>query len=173
MNVKKIVFALLILTFAFGGWGMAKTEEDQDFAVPAFSDLPILATQNPAIQRLAPSVVEEPLNPLPTVERLRWFDLNRDFQLNEFDVNQFKAIIESLRGEGLTGLELTIRFRGEQKNQKESFLLLYDVDRDGMFTPYDVDYFTEIITRLDQGATRGNELIEKFRVEVFPQTANQ
>lgn len=177
MESKKTLFTLLgltlvVLTFAFVN-PVQSQDKDKDFAVPAFSDLPLLGPQSASTQMLVSNPTREGLSPLPDVERLRWMDINRDFQLNDFDVKQLQAIIENLHGEKLTGLQLSIRFKGEQKNQKESFPLLYDLDRDGMFTSFDVDYFTEIINKLDEGATDGNELVQKFRFEIFPDHRHQ
>lgn len=92
--------------------------------------------------------------------------MNRDLEFNDFDLRQFQNIVESLHGEKLSGLELSIRFRVAQKNQKDSFPILYDLDRDGMFTPYDVDYFTEVINKLDEGNTRGNQLVQNFKFQL-------
>lgn len=170
MNSGKAVAVLVVaLTFALTTPTISKAEEEKDFAVPAFSDLPLLGAQQTATQTLAPPRAQEPLNVVPSATQMPWMDINQDFQLNDFDAKQFEAIVESLNGERLSGLELSIRFRGEQKNQKESFPLLYDLDRDGMFTSYDVDYFTRVINQLDEGATQGNELIHKFRLAIFPQ----
>lgn len=175
MGSGKIILILLAITFAFVTPAVSKTEDGKDFAVPAFSDLPLLGTPNVNTintQVLGPNKFREQLTSLPVVKQVQWLDINRDLQLNDFDVKQFQAIIERLHGEKLTGLQLTIRFRGEQKNQKESFPLLYDLDRDGMFTSFDVDYFTDVINKLDEGATRGKELIHKFKLQIFPQNNN-
>ena len=166
MRFEKTVFALLIILLTAINLLFAKSEKEKDFAVPAFGDFQLLGPQT---QKLNADYATEPLSPLPVVSQMRWLDLNRDLQLNDFDAKQFQAIIGSLRGEKLTGLQLTIRFRSEQKNQKESFPLLYDLDRDGMFTTFDVDAFTEVVNHLDEGATRGNELVQKFKLQLFPQ----
>ena len=166
MRLEKIVFVLLILLITTTNLLMAESEKEKDFAVPAFSDLQLL---NPQTQGLNTNFPKEQLDPLPVVGQMRWMDLNKDLQLNDFDVKQFQSIIESLRGEKLTGLQLTIRFRTEQKNQKESFPLLYDLDRDGMFTAFDVDAFSDVIDHLDSGADRGNELVQKFKFQFSPQ----
>ena len=166
MRFEKTVFALLIILLTAINLLFAKSEKEKDFAVPAFGDFQLLVPQT---QKLNADYAPEPLSPLPVVSQMRWLDLNRDLQLNDFDAKQFQAIIGSLRGEKLTGLQLTIRFRSEQKNQKESFPLLYDLDRDGMFTTFDVDAFTEVVNHLDEGATRGNELVQKFKLQLFPQ----
>ena len=160
MRFGKITIALAILICLLTMPAISEAKEEKDFAVPAFSDLPLLGGQT--------LVHQEGLNPLPYVKQKQWLDLNRDLQLNDFDVKQFQSIIESLNGEKLTGLQLTIRFKAEQKNQKESFPLLYDLDRDGMFTSFDVDRFSEAVNKLDEGATRGSELVQKYRFEIFP-----
>ena len=143
-------------------------KEDKDMAVPALSDFPLLGAQNTTM--LGQDTKVEKLALPSNVEQLRWLDINRDLQINDFDVKQFQSIIESLNGEKLTGLQLTIQFQGEQKNQQGSFPLLYDLDRDGMFTSFDVDYFSDVINKLDEGASRGIELIHKFRLQIFPPT---
>ena len=166
MRFKKMTFLLLIVLLTATNLAFAESEKEKDFAVPAFSDFQLLGSQT---QTMSANLPKEQLNPLPVVPQMRWMDLNKDLQLNDFDVKQFQSIIESLRGEKLTGLQLTIRFRSEQKNQKESFPLLYDLDRDGMFTAFDVDAFTDAITHLDSGADRGDELVQKFKLQLSPQ----
>ena len=163
MRLGKFFFVVLFLTVSCASAALSETSKDEDFAVPAFSDLPLLAGGVTGQNR--PIANEDPL---PDVTQLKWLDINRDVQLNDFDIKQFQKIIESLNGDQLTGLQITIKFRMEQKNQKESFPLLYDLDRDGMFTPYDVDYFTGVINKLDDGALRGTELIQKYRLQIFP-----
>ena len=140
--------------------------EDTDYAVPAITDIPILNFQNSNPQMLSASSLKEDINPFPVAEQIRWFDINRDLEFNDFDLKQFQNIVESLHGESLTGLQLSIRFRVAQKNQKNSFPILYDLDQDGMFTPYDVDYFTEVINKLDEGNSRGNQLIQNFKLQL-------
>ena len=166
MNSVKIVLLAIILTLTLTLPGMATSEKEKDFAVPAFSDLPLLGAQNTTAQMVGPKA----LGPLPYTGQLQWLDINRDLQLNDFDVKQFQTVIQNLRGEKLTGLQLVIQFREQQKNQKESFPIAYDLDRDGMFTTYDVDSFSQVINKLDQGSTRGSELIQKFRQRIFPQS---
>ena len=165
MNFRKTTLILALLTFILTISAISEAKEEKDFAVPAFSDLPLLGGQNVG----GALVHQEGWNPLSYVKQKQWLDLNRDLQLNDFDVKQFQSIIENLNGEKLTGLQLTIRFKAEQKNQRESFPLLYDLDRDGLFTSFDVDRFSEAINKLDEGATRGSELIQKYRFEIFPQ----
>ena len=179
MDLRKTTLALLISALIFTTVVLAETNDEKDFAVPAFSDSPLFGVQNTApqgqyslnvaTQRLSQNMTREQLNPFPTAQQIQWLDINRDLQLNDFDVKQFQSIVENLRGEKLTGLQLAIRFREAQKNQSESFPLNYDLDHDGMFTAYDVDYFTQVVNKLDEGATRGNELILKFRLQIFPQ----
>ena len=177
MRVGKSVLFILALTIMFTASVFPKTDSDKDFAVPAITDFPLLGLQHAGPQSPNQILAEASIgNAAPAelstervTEQLRWMDVNRDFQLNDFDIKQFQAIVESLNGEKLTGLELTIRFKNVQKNQRESFPILYDLDRDGMFTPFDVDYFTALINRLDEGSARGIELIQKFRFQVFPQ----
>ena len=166
MKVEKIAFILLIIWLTAANSLFAESEKEKDFAVPAFSDFQLLGSQN---QMPNANFPKEQLNPLHVVAQMRWMDINKDLQLNEFDIKQFQSIVESLRGDKLTGLQLSIRFRTEQKNQKESFPLLYDLDRDGMFTTFDVDAFADLITNLDEGALRGNQLVQKFRFQLFPQ----
>ena len=84
-------------------------------------------------------------------------------------MKQFQNIVENLHGEKLSGLQLSIRFRIAQKNQKDSFPVFYDLDRDGMFTPYDVDYFMQVINKLDEGASRGSQLIRNFKLQLQTQ----
>jgi hypothetical protein len=156
---KTILILLMALTLVNPVF--AESEKEKDFAVPAFSDFQLLASQN--------QTPNANLDPLPMVSQIRWLDLNRDRELNDVDTKQFESIIESLRGEKLTGLQLSLRFKSEQKNQRESFPLLYDLDRDGMFTAFDVDAFTEVVRRLDAGADRGTELVQKFNNQLLPQ----
>ena len=174
MNSAKILLTLLVLNALLINPAFSETakSDDDDYAIPAFSDFQLLGTQNISQEKLAADALGHELNPLADVQRFKWFDLNHDSQLNDFDIKNFQAIIENLHGEKLTGLQLSIRFRGEQKNQKDSFPLLYDLDRDGMFTPFDVDYFTDLINKLDEGASRGSELIQRFRLQIFPRNYN-
>ena len=170
MNSVKIAFALLVLTLTVAGQARSEDEKEKDSAVPAFSDLQLLGNQNGTAEALpnTSQAARKPLIPLPEIQKLREFDINHDSQLNDFDVKQFQSIIESLNGEQLTGLQIIARFRNEQKNQKESFSMLYDLNQDGLFAPSDVDYFTQIINGIDGGAVRGNELIQKFKLQIFP-----
>jgi len=141
-----------------------KQDSDNDYAVPAVSDLPLFGISG-SPQALNTSLKED-LNPFPVAEQIKWFDINRDLQINDFDLEQFENIVKSLHGEKLSGIELSVRFRIAQKNQKQSFPILYDLDRDGMFTPYDVDYFTQMVHQLDRGASQGNELIQNFKLQL-------
>lgn len=168
MQFGKVLIAILTSNFLIAAPIFPKAPEEEDYAVPAFSDLALFGTAAPVPQRLAENPLKEQLKPLADFQELQWFDINRDFQLNDFDIKQFQSIIENLHGEQLTGLQLAIRFRGEQKNQKESFPILYDLDRDGMFTSFDVDYFTQMIQQLDEGASRGNELVQKLKLRIYP-----
>ena len=165
MNSVKTLLMVLILNFILAAPGISAAEKEKDFAVPAVADLPLLGAQNTAAERFA----QERLNPLSFTGQMQWLDINQDFQLNDFDAKQFQAIIESLRGQKLTGLQLIIRFREEQKNQGSSFPIAYDLDRDGMFTTYDVDAFARVINKLDEGSVRGSVLIQKFRELIHPQ----
>ncbi len=165
MNSVKTLLMVLILNFILAAPGISAAEKEKDFAVPAVADLPLLGAQNTAAERFA----QERLNPLSFTGQMQWLDINQDFQLNDFDAKQFQAIIESLRGQKLTGLQLVIRFREEQKNQGGSFPIAYDLDRDGMFTTYDVDAFARVINKLDEGSVRGSVLIQKFRELIHPQ----
>lgn len=168
--MKGIIYVLAIFALTLSLITPAFSDEDKDFAVPAFSDLPLLGgAQSQTPQKLTLEPPQPEFGHPMDVKQLQWLDLNRDLQLNEFDIKQFQSVIESLNGEKLTGLQITIRFKEEQKNQRESFPLLYDLDRDGMFTAYDVDYFTEVVNRIDEGALHGSELIQKYRFQIFPQ----
>lgn len=169
MRFATTLIVFLAVLVVLTSLASAKTNKDQDFTVPAYSDLALLGGPEVPTQRLAANPFEGQLKPLPDVEQIRHFDVNQDLQLNDFDVKQFQSIVENLQGERLSGLQLIIQFRKEQKNQKESFPLLYDLDRDGMFTPFDVDYFTELVNKLDRGASRGNELVQSLRMEILPQ----
>ncbi|MBI4372372.1 MAG: hypothetical protein HY585_01440 [Candidatus Omnitrophica bacterium] len=160
ITVLSALICLLIIST------ISNAKEEKEFAVPAFSDLAPLTGQN-AGRMITP---QEELNPLPYVKQNQWLDLNRDLKLNDFDVKQFQSIVESLNGQKLTGLQLAIRFKGEQSNQRESFPLLYDLDRDSMFTSFDVDRFTELVSELDNGADSGNELIQKYRLQIYPRS---
>lgn len=165
MNSAKIVFATLALTFLLVTPAISETQKEKDFAVPAFSDLPLIGAQNTTAQMFT----QKQLNPLTYSGHMQWLDINRDLQLNDFDAKQFQAIIENLHGQKLTGLQLIIRFQEAQKNQSGSFPIVYDLDRDGMFTVYDVDAFMRAVNGVDEGSSRGNELIQKFRDRIFPQ----
>jgi len=160
----KILVLLSLLIFSLSAYALAD-DEDSDYAVPAVVDMPMLAFPQANPQMLS-STLKEDINPFPTTEQIKWFDVNRDLQVNDFDLKQFETIVESLHGEKMSGLQLTIRFRVAQKNQRDSFPILYDLDRDGMFTPYDVDYFTQVVNKLDEGASRGNELIQNFKLQL-------
>ncbi|OGW85232.1 MAG: hypothetical protein A3C35_04685 [Omnitrophica bacterium RIFCSPHIGHO2_02_FULL_46_11] len=166
MNSLKIAFGIWILMFIVAV-SRVRSETEKDFAVPAFSDLQVLGNQNGTAETL-PHVSQLDRAPFPEIKKLRQFDMNHDSQLNDFDVKQFQSIIESLNGEKLTGLQVTARLRIAQKNQKESFPVLYDLNKDGLFTSSDVDYFAQIIDEIFGGASRGNELIQSFRFQVFP-----
>ncbi len=165
MKAGKFLMVLSVLLLSFSITTLAEENEDPDYAVPAISDLPMLSFPNSGPQMLT-STLKEDINPFPTAEQIRWFDINRDLQVNDFDIDQFQRIVESLHGEKLSGLQLSIRFQSAQKNQRESFPISYDLDRDGMFTPYDVDYFTQVVNKLDAGASRGNQLIRNFKVQL-------
>ena len=165
MRFEKISLVLLILSLIAINPLFADTEEEKDFAVPAFGDFQLLATQN---QTQNANLAKAEPNLLPSISQIRQLDLNGDRQLNDFDAEQFQDIVESLRGEKLTGLQLVLRFRTEQKNQRESFPLLYDLDRDGMFTTFDVDAFSKAISHLDEGADRGEKLVQNFKLQLFP-----
>lgn len=154
-----IVFAVALVSIS--AVSLAE-DKDTDYAVPAVIDLPMLGLPQSGPQMLKNSLKED-LNPFPTPEQIRWFDINRDLQINDFDLQQFEKIIDLLHGYRLSGLQLAVRFRMAQKNQGNSFPIVYDLDRDGMFTPYDVDYFGELVHQLDRGASRANELLENFR----------
>ena len=167
MKPHKFLVLLAIIMISFPLIALAEDKNIDDYAVPAISDLPMLSfPSSTPPQRLTAATLKEDINPFPTAEQIRWFDVNRDLQINDFDVKQFQSIVESLHGERMTGLQLSIRFRIAQKNQKDSFPILYDLDRDGMFTPYDVDYFTEVVNKLDEGASKGTKLIQNFKTQL-------
>lgn len=165
MNSVKTLAAVVMLSFIFISPAISENQREKDFAVPGVSDLPILGTQNPMTQVL----MEKQLSPFTYSGQKQWLDINRDLQLNDFDTKQFQAVVERLNGQKLTGLQLIIRFQEAQKNQDGPFPVVYDLDRDGMFTTYDVDAFTRLVNGLDEGASRGSELIQKFRDRIFPQ----
>ena len=171
MNFGKLTLALLVITLSLTGYAFSDNQQDEnDMAVPAFSDLPLVG--QPTASGPLPQSISQPrkvdLNPVSLIGEPKWFDLNRDSSLNEFDVKQFEAIVEDLSGSGLSGLEISTRFREKQKNQADSFSSIYDLDRDGMFTSYDVDYFVRLVDLLDKGSADGEELIQKFTDEIFP-----
>ena len=87
---------------------------DQDYAVPAITDLAGLGS---SMTLTKPLVDDAFLNPLPPTQDLKWFDLNHDLQLNDFDIKQFESIVGELNGTQLSGLELMTRFRLKQKNK--------------------------------------------------------
>jgi hypothetical protein len=151
-----LIFGLLLLALSV----IAQADEKEDVAITAFADAPLLQGSRP--------IVQTELSAVPFNEEMQLLDLNQDLNFNDFDVKQFHSIIESLNGSELTGLQLSTRFRMAQKNQKESFPLLYDLDRDGYFSPKDVDAFLGIVDELDEGASRGNELIQAYRMKIFP-----
>ncbi len=164
MKAGQILVVLAALLFSFSVT-LAADLEDTDYAVPAISDSPMLNITDSSSQKLAGSLKED-INPFPVAEQIRWFDINRDLQVNDFDVKQFQNIVENLRGEKLRGIQLSSRFRIAQKNQKDSFPIFYDLDRDGMFTPYDVDYFMQVVSKLDKGRSHGTELIQNFKSQL-------
>lgn len=171
MKVNPFLIVLAVLALIFSPITVAE-EENTDYAVPAIADLPMLGPIQTNPHMLSASSLKEDINPFPAAEQIRWFDINRDLQINDFDVKQFQSIVENLHGEKLSGLQLSIRFRMAQKNQRDSFPIFYDLDRDGMFTPYDVDYFTQVINKLDEGRSRGTELIQHFK-NVIPERFNR
>ena len=85
MKSVKMLLTVLILTLIVAVPAMSAAEKEKDFAVTAFADLPLLGTQNTAAQMLA----QKQLNALPYRESMQWLDINRDFQLNDFDSKQF------------------------------------------------------------------------------------
>lgn len=172
MRYWKIVLAMLAFNFLIVHPSFSKTNDEEEYAVPAFTDLGHFGVPEAGAPRFRENSFTDHLKPLPDLKEIRWFDLNRDLQLNDFDIKQFESIIENLHGGQLTGLQLSIRFKGEQKNQKDSFPILYDLDRDGMFTSFDVDYFTQMVNRLDEGATHGNELVQKLKLRIYPHESN-
>ena len=107
MRVGKSVLFILALTIMFTASVFSKTDSDKDFAVPAITDFPLLGLQHAGPQSPNQILAEASIwNAAPAelstervTEQLRWMDVNRDFQLNDFDIKQFQAIVESLNGE--------------------------------------------------------------------------
>ncbi len=169
-NIRFLVVLFVIILSFISAHGFAE-ENQEDMAVPAVSDFALIGPGTNQLM-LNPNVIKEQLNPFPTPDQLQWFDVNRDLHINDFDAQQFETIIDSMNGDKLSGMQLTIRFRLLQKNQKETFPLIYDLDRDGMFTPFDVDYFSGLISKLDPGSSRGLQLVEKLKNEVSTSTSS-
>ena len=166
---KKTIFIVLVLTlsaFTLFASNIRSLKDEKDFAVPAFSDFFVLGGTKISIHQIADPMAPEEKSPLPNRDEMRQLDINHDLQLNDFDVKQFQNIVENLRGEKLRGIQLSSRFRIAQKNQKDSFPIFYDLDRDGMFTPYDVDYFMQVVSKLDKGRSHGTELIQNFKSQL-------
>lgn len=175
---KRTVFFILALTliiFNLSASGARNLKEEKDFAVPAFSDFFVLGGTKISIHPINP---EEENGLLPGLGEIRRLDINRDLQLNDFDIKQFEAVIEELGGVDLSARELIAQFGRERENQAALFPLIYDLDRDGKFTPYDVDYFSELVGSLDSGSipdseaaiVNGSELVKVFRNRIFPET---
>ena len=98
MRLAKILIAILTIALVYASSSFTKTEhQEQDFAVPAYSDFPLLGTPDLQMQRLATNPFEGQLKPIPDVDQLRYFDVNRDLRLNDFDIKQFRTIIENLQ----------------------------------------------------------------------------
>ena len=157
---KKSVFGItLVLTIAILNLPLPllQSKEDNDVAVPAFNDLALAEQQTPLAQKQ--TLLTNQLKP---------FDLNYDLQLNEFDAKQFQAVIESLSGDSLTGKQLASKFHEKQERQKESFLVIYDLNRDGRFSYADVEAFAKAVQLLDEPQMTGDELIYKFREKILP-----
>jgi len=160
MKLANMLTALFALGFIVISPIAAGAEEDEDFAVPAFSDLHLLTTASwPSSEQLRTVRYSELIKPL---------DINEDLQFNDFDVKHFQSIVSKLNGADLTGLQLATRFRNAQKNQANSFPVLYDLDRDGYFSRQDVDKFASIVNDLGDGAMRGEELVGSYRMKISP-----
>ena len=169
-----LTLALILVALNLSASNERSFKEEKDFAVPAFSDFFVLGGTRIAIHKIADPMALVENDSLSDPAEIRQLDINRDFQLNDFDVKQFEALVEKLDGLNLSREELIDRFRLQQGENADSAPLLYDLDRDGKFTPYDVDYFTGLIGALDENdgsgnAVDGNELIKKFRERIFPE----
>lgn len=160
MKLHKLLMASVALVFLCSLSFPAAGEETDDFAVPAFSDLPILSGK--------PMDVPNRLHDLPDTRLFEPFDLNRDLRLNEFDVKQFQTIVDSLNGTDLSGLEIAARFRSAQTYHRESFPLLYDLDRDGNFSSRDVESFSALVDQLGGSTMKGEKLVHSFSLRIFP-----
>jgi hypothetical protein len=110
----------------------------------------------------------ETISALPYLTEYRQLDINQDLNFNEFDVKQLSAIIDELNGLNLTGLQIATRFRSAQKNQKESFPIVYDLDRDGYFSDQDVQSMTDLVNELQGGSTKGTNLVRDYQKRIFP-----
>ena len=174
---KKAVFLILALTLIILNLsvpGARNLKEEKDFAVPAFSDFFVLGGTKISIHPIASDKGD---GSIPNLGEIRRFDINRDLQLNDFDVKQFEAIVEKLKGADLSARELIARFHFQREGQTAFFPLIYDLDQDGKFTPYDVDYFSEVVGALNASGIpgseatvmNGNELIKAFRDRIFPE----
>lgn len=167
-----IILALSLITLNLSASNLRSPKEEKEFAVPAFSDFFVLGGTRISIR---PIMSDGEIGRQQSSHR-RWLDINRDLQLNDFDFKQFEAIVEKLQGADLSGKELIARFRLQQEEKMELFALIYDLDRDGKFTPYDVDYFAELVGSLDESgaldseaAVDGSELVKEFRERLFPE----
>ncbi len=172
---KQTVFFILALTLVICNLSASSDnylKEEKDFAVPAFSDFFVLGGTKISIHPISPEGENGLLPDLGEIRRQRsghrrWLDINRDLQLNDFDIKQFEAIIEKLEGVDSSAGELIARFGLQREEQTTVFPLIYDLDRDGKFTPYDVDYFGELVGSLDSGGVPSSELVKKFREKIY------
>lgn len=160
IQLGRLLMTVLIIGLVFTILTPLQAAEEKDTTVTAFSDLPILGM--PQTGSL------EQLSTRSFADQFRMLDINQDQHLNEFDFKQFQAIVEEFNANELTGLQLSTRFRNAQRNQGESFHSLYDLDRDGVFSERDVDMFSGLVNELDEGVTRGNELVHTYRMRLFP-----
>ena len=160
MQLARLVMTVLAMGLAFSTVPRLNAADEQDTTVTAFSDLPIL--------RMGQTGSQEQLNTRSFGDEFRLLDLNQDLHLNEFDFKQFQSIVEEFNANDLTGLQFSTRFRNAQRNQGEPFPLLYDLDRDGIFSERDFDALSRLVSELDEGATRGKELVHLYRMRLFP-----
>ncbi len=90
------VLVLIIVSVLIASSVVFAENKNQDYAVPALADMPMfnLPTTN-LPQKLSTQELKENINPFPTAEQLKWFDVNRDLQINNFDVKQFESIVKN------------------------------------------------------------------------------
>lgn len=165
MSNRKLILAGIALLLMAALSIPLQSKEENDVAVPAMNDFALVDRNTPMNQGYGAGAS---LREFAITNNLKPFDLNQDLQLNEFDAKQFQAIVESLAGEELTADQIASKFREKQEHQRESFLMIYDLNRDGRFTFQDVELFSGAVNLLDERPVRGDELIYKFREKIFP-----